>query len=78
MANMPKELIGSLLSSGNLDRSVKLAELADVACFSEFHFHRIFRAVSGEALNSFTNRRRWSHFELELCLPVRKAAEMRS
>src|ERR1700722_16682468 len=42
----------------NLDRPVKLAELASVACFSEFHFHRIFRAVSGETLNSFTNRLR--------------------
>jgi len=42
----------------NLDRPVKLAELADVACFSEFHFHRIFTAVSGETLNSFTNRLR--------------------
>src|SRR5450432_4801098 len=42
----------------NLDRPVKLVELADVACFSEFHFHRIFRAVSGETLNSFTNRLR--------------------
>ena len=42
----------------NLDRPVKLAELAKVACFSEFHFHRIFRAVSGETLNNFTNRLR--------------------
>jgi len=43
---------------GNLHRSVKLAELAKVACFSEFHFHRIFGALSGETLNSFTNRLR--------------------
>jgi AraC family transcriptional regulator len=43
---------------GNLDRQVKLEELAKVACFSEFHFHRIFRAVSGETLNNFTNRLR--------------------
>jgi len=43
---------------GNLDRPVKLKELAKVACFSEFHFHRIFRAVSGETLNNFTNRLR--------------------
>jgi AraC family transcriptional regulator len=43
---------------GNLDRPVKLAELADVACFSEFHFHRIFSAVAGETLNHFTNRLR--------------------
>src|SRR5580658_9850176 len=42
----------------NLDRQVKLKELAKVACFSEFHFHRIFRAVSGETLSNFTNRLR--------------------
>ena len=42
----------------NLHRPVKLAELANVACFSEFHFHRIFSAVSGETLNNFTNRLR--------------------
>jgi AraC family transcriptional regulator len=42
----------------NLDRQVKLEELAKVACFSEFHFHRIFGAVSGETLNNFTNRLR--------------------
>ena len=43
---------------GNLDRQVKLEELAKVACFSQFHFHRIFGAVSGETLNNFTNRLR--------------------
>ena len=43
---------------GNLDRQVKLKELAKVACLSEFHFHRIFGAVSGETLNNFTNRLR--------------------
>jgi AraC family transcriptional regulator len=42
----------------NLDRPVKLGELANGACFSEFHLHRIFSAVSGETLNSFTNRLR--------------------
>lgn len=42
----------------NLDRPLKLAELANVACLSEFHFHRIFTAVSGETLNNFTNRLR--------------------
>jgi AraC family transcriptional regulator len=43
---------------GNLDRQVTLEELAKIACFSEFHFHRIFGAVSGETLNNFTNRLR--------------------
>jgi AraC family transcriptional regulator len=42
----------------NLDRRVKLDELARVACFSEFHFHRIFRAVSGETVSNFTTRLR--------------------
>src|SRR5215470_8102367 len=43
---------------GNLNRQVKLEELAKVACFSEFHFHRIFSAVSGETVSNFTNRLR--------------------
>jgi len=43
---------------GNLDHQVNLKELARVACLSEFHFHRIFGAVSGETLNNFTNRLR--------------------
>src|SRR5450755_4372970 len=42
----------------NLHRPLKLAELAKIACFSEFHFHRIFTAVSSETLNNFTNRLR--------------------
>lgn len=42
----------------NLHRPVKLGELADVACLSEFHFHRIFKAISGETVNNFTNRLR--------------------
>lgn len=42
----------------NLDRPVKLKELAGVACFSEFHFHRVFGAVAGETLNNFAIRLR--------------------
>jgi AraC family transcriptional regulator len=42
----------------NSDRPVKLKELAKVACFSEFHFHRIFGAVTGETLKNFTTRLR--------------------
>jgi AraC family transcriptional regulator len=42
----------------NLDRQMNLGELAKVACFSEFHFHRIFGALTGETLNNFTNRLR--------------------
>jgi AraC family transcriptional regulator len=41
--------------NNNLDRSISLDELASVAFFSPFHFHRIFVAVTGETVNNFTN-----------------------
>jgi AraC family transcriptional regulator len=40
----------------NLDKPLKLEDLAKVACFSKFHFHRVFGAVTGETLNDFANR----------------------
>ncbi|WP_345949255.1 GyrI-like domain-containing protein [Mucilaginibacter sp. PAMB04274] len=40
------------------DRSVSLEELASVAYFSPFHFHRIFVAMMGETVNTFTNSMR--------------------
>lgn len=40
----------------NLHKSFSIEELAEVAYFSPFHFHKIFVAVTGETLNSFTNR----------------------
>jgi len=30
-----------------LDEPLELDELARVACFSPFHFHRVFRALTG-------------------------------
>lgn len=33
-----------------------LEEVAQVACFSPFHFHRIFRAMVGETLHAFVKR----------------------
>ncbi len=42
--------------NNNLNRSISLEELAAVAFFSPFHFHRIFVAVTGETVNNFTNR----------------------
>ena len=35
-----------------------LEQLAGVACFSSFHFHRLFRAWMGETLQSFIHRLR--------------------
>ena len=42
----------------NLDRAPSLDELAKVAHFSSYHFHRIFTAVTGETVNAFTLRLR--------------------
>ena len=43
---------------GHLDGELSLASLAQIACFSPFHFHRIFQAVTGETLNSHVRRAR--------------------
>lgn len=44
--------------NGKLDQSFSLEELASVAAFSPYHFHRIFAAITGESVNFFTNRLR--------------------
>lgn len=41
-----------------LDRELNLEELARVASFSPFHFHRLFRAALGESLGRFIQRLR--------------------
>ena len=38
------------------DEDLNLTKLAEVACFSKFHFHRIFRVMVGETLNDFVQR----------------------
>ena len=40
----------------NLAAPLNLDEVAGVACFSRFHFHRIFRAMVGETLAQFVKR----------------------
>lgn len=40
----------------NIDKDLSLEKLAEVAYFSRFHFHRIFRAMVGETLNQFIQR----------------------
>ena len=42
----------------HLDKPLKLEDLAKVACLSQYHFHRVFGAMTGETLNDFTNRLR--------------------
>ena len=42
----------------NLDRNHSIEDLAAASNFSKFHFHRIYRALTGETLNSMVNRLR--------------------
>jgi AraC family transcriptional regulator len=50
--NSYQERISQVLThiQQNLDGSLTLEELAEVACFSPFHFHRVFRGMVGEAV----------------------------
>lgn len=40
----------------NLDNALVLSELAEVAGFSKYHFHRIFRAMTRETLLQYVSR----------------------
>ena len=42
----------------HLDEELELDELASVAAFSRFHFHRVFRGMVGESLKEYIRRLR--------------------
>ena len=42
----------------NLGADLSVKQLADLACFSEFHFNRVFRAEMGESVHQFIQRLR--------------------
>jgi AraC family transcriptional regulator len=42
--------------TANLHRPLRLETVAKVACFSPYHFHRVFRAIVGETLREFVER----------------------
>lgn len=44
--------------NSNLDRAHSLDELAEIAHFSKFHFHRIFKTITGETVLGFVKRLR--------------------
>ena len=56
----------------NLDQDLSLAAVSKAACFSPFHFHRIFQALVGESLNQFVKRVR-----LERAVAMMSAATFR-
>ncbi|MFC0190173.1 AraC family transcriptional regulator [Fictibacillus aquaticus] len=44
----------------HLDRRITLNELAEIACFSPFHFHRVFHVMVGEPVMDYVRKRRLS------------------
>ena len=57
----------------NLDEELQLNKLARIACFSPFHFHRIFTTITGETLNNYINRLRIEHIASRLLLGTEEA-----
>ncbi|MGP8198409.1 MAG: GyrI-like domain-containing protein [Limisphaerales bacterium] len=50
----------------HLDGALDLEELAQVACFSSFHFHRVFAAMTGETIADHVRRLRLERAAMEL------------
>jgi AraC family transcriptional regulator len=61
----------------HLDEDIYLAQLAEVSNFSEYHFHRIFKALRGETLGGYLTRLRMeaaANMLLHSDLPVEEIA----
>ena len=57
----------------NINNSLSLEELAQVAYFSKFHFHRLFKAITGETIWQFIQRLRLERTARELILSPEKS-----
>jgi AraC family transcriptional regulator len=61
----------------HLDDTLDLTRLADVACLSPYHFHRVYRAIHGETVADTVRRLRLHRAAVELItgeLPVARIA----
>ncbi|HEX2958039.1 MAG TPA: AraC family transcriptional regulator [Chitinispirillaceae bacterium] len=50
----------------NLKKRLSLKEIAEEACYSQFHFHRIFTRTTGQTLKDYIRKRRISEAAKEL------------
>ena len=60
----------------HLTEETTLKELADIANFSEFHFHRVFRAMVGEPLGKYIQRLRLERAAMLLARPNMSVTEV--
>jgi len=60
MNEIHKEIINRVLDyiQGNLNRDLSLGQLAKIACYSKFHFNRIFSGYMGESVYQYIVRLR--------------------
>jgi len=59
--------------SEHLSDELTLEDLASVACFSSFHFHRIFTFTTGETPHDFIERLRLEKAANKLCTMPNKS-----
>lgn len=59
-----------------LDEELSLKELANVACFSAFHFHHIFSGMMGESLKEHVRRLRLERAVMQLKLSRRSVTDI--
>jgi AraC family transcriptional regulator len=50
----------------NLQERITLEELAELACFSPFHYHRVFHFLVGESVMDYVRKRRLTHAAIRL------------
>lgn len=50
----------------NLTQNIRLIDIAQKACFSLYHFHRIFHCVTGSSLKEYIRKRRLSEAAIEV------------
>lgn len=60
----------------NLDEELDMDRLAEVACMSSYHWHRIYRAIHGETLASTVKRLRLHRAAGEIVATDRPVAEI--
>jgi AraC family transcriptional regulator len=60
----------------NLGHSLQLDEIARAACFSPYHFHRLYTAMTGETLYQFIQRIRLERAASRLCRQPHESVTM--
>lgn len=60
----------------HLDEPLELEELAEIACFSPFHFHRIYHAAMGETVTETVSRHRLQRAAMQLARSAQPIADI--